>query len=60
MRYILMHREKAVAEIELDGLSNIINVYDVYASEHLPVGTAVKIPLPNGGRNALYLQAVLD
>ena len=42
MRYILMHREKAVAEIELDGLSNIINVYDVYVSEHLPVGTAVK------------------
>ena len=42
MRYILMHRDKAVAEIELDGLSNIINVYDVYASEHLPVGTAVK------------------
>ena len=42
MRYILMHRDKAVAEIELDGLSNIINVYDVYVSEHLPVGTAVK------------------
>ena len=42
MRYILMHRDKAVAEIELDGLSNIINVYDVFAPEHLPVGTAVK------------------
>lgn len=42
MRYILMHRDKAVAEIELDELSNIINIHDVYAPEHLPVGTAVK------------------
>ena len=42
MRYILMHRDKAVAEIELDELSNIINIHEVYAPEHLPVGTAVK------------------
>lgn len=35
MRYILMHREKPTAEIEIDELSNITNVYDVFAKEHL-------------------------
>lgn len=42
MRYILMHREKPTAEIEIDELSNITNVYDVFAKEHLPVGTTKK------------------
>ena len=32
MRYILMHREKPTAEIEIDELSNITNVYDVLLS----------------------------
>ena len=42
MRYILMHREKPTAEIEIDELSNITNVYDVFDKEHLPVGTTKK------------------
>ena len=42
MRYILMHREKPTAEIEIGELSNITNVYDVFAKEHLPVGTTKK------------------
>ena len=42
MKYILMHREIEVAEIELDELSHITNIYDVYAEEHFPVGTLGK------------------
>ena len=30
MKYILMHREIEVAEIELDELSHITNIYEVY------------------------------
>lgn len=39
MKYILMHREIEVAEIELDELSHITNIYEVYAEGHFPVGT---------------------
>ena len=42
MKYILMHREVEVAEIELDELSHITNIYEVYAEEHFPVGTLGK------------------
>lgn len=42
MEYTLMHREKRVAEIELDELSNIIAVREIYSPEHLPVGTVGK------------------
>ena len=42
MKYILMHREFEVAEIELDELSHITNIYEVYAEEHFPVGTLGK------------------
>ena len=42
MKYILMHREIEVAEIELDELSHITNMYEVYAEEHFPVGTLGK------------------
>lgn len=42
MKYILMHREIEVAEIELDELSHITNIYEVYAEEHSPVGTLGK------------------
>lgn len=42
MKYILMHREIDVAEIELDELSHITNIYEVYAEEHFPVGTLGK------------------
>ena len=42
MKYILMHREKEVAEIELDEFSNITHIYEVYSQEHFPVGTVGK------------------
>ena len=42
MKYILMHREIEVAEIDLDELSHITNIYEVYAEEHFPVGTLGK------------------
>ena len=42
LKYILMHREIEVAEIELDELSHITNIYEVYAEEHFPVGTLGK------------------
>ena len=42
MKYILMHREIEVAEFELDELSHITNIYEVYAEEHFPVGTLGK------------------
>ena len=42
MKYILMHRKIEVAEIELDELSHITNIYEVYAEEHFPVGTLEK------------------
>lgn len=42
MKYILMHREIEVAEIELDELSHITSIYEVYAEEHFPVGTLGK------------------
>ena len=42
MKYILMHREKEVAEIELDEFSNITRIYEVYSQEHFPVGTVGK------------------
>lgn len=42
MKYILMHREIEVAEIELDELSHITNIYEVYAEEHFPVGSLGK------------------
>lgn len=42
MKYILMHREIEVAEIELDELSHITNIYEVYAEKHFPVGTLGK------------------
>ena len=42
MKYILMHREIEVAEIELDELSHITNIYEMYAEEHFPVGTLGK------------------
>lgn len=42
MKYILMHREIEVAEIELDELSHITNIYEVYTEEHFPMGTLGK------------------
>ena len=42
MKCILMHREKEVAEIELDEFSNITRIYEVYSQEHFPVGTVGK------------------
>ena len=39
MEYILMHRTKEIARIELDEFSNIASIYEVYDSQHLPVGT---------------------
>ena len=41
MKYILMHREKEVAEIELDEFSNITHIYEVYSQEHFPIGTVI-------------------
>jgi len=43
MNYTLMHREIPAAEIELDELSHITAINNVYAPEHLPVGTVNKI-----------------
>ena len=42
MEYILMHRTKETARIELDEFSNIASIYEVYDSQHLPVGTVQK------------------
>lgn len=42
MEYILMHRTKEIARIELDEFSNIASIYEVYDSKHLPVGTVQK------------------
>ena len=42
MEYILMHRTKETARIELDEFSNIASIYEVYDSKHLPVGTVQK------------------
>ncbi len=42
MKYILMHREVKVAEIELDDLGNISDVQQIFTPEHLPVGTLAK------------------
>ncbi len=39
MNYVLMHRDIAVAEIELDDLSHISNVIEIIDERHLPVGT---------------------
>lgn len=36
MEYILMHRTKEIARIELDEFSNIASIYEVYDSKHLP------------------------
>ena len=63
MKYILMHREIKVAEIELDELSHITNIYEVYAEEHflwepLENMALIKLCWQSGGQNVLYLQAV--
>lgn len=55
MEYILMHRTKEIARIELDEFSNIASIYEVYDSKHLPVGTVQKEvvnkrALQNGGQ----------
>ena len=42
MEYILMHRTKDIARIDLDEISNIASIYEVYDSKHLPVGTVQK------------------
>ena len=42
MEYMLMHRTKEIARIELDEFSNIASIYEVYDSKHLPVGTVQK------------------
>ena len=43
MKYTLMHKRIAVAELELDDATGLIQKIDtVYAPEHLPVGIAVK------------------
>lgn len=43
MRYLLMHKDIPVVELYLDELTgNILKVGELYASEHLPVGTTQK------------------
>ncbi len=43
MKYILMHREIPVAELELDELSHVTAIGQVFHLEHFPVGTVNKI-----------------
>ena len=62
MEYILMHRTKETARIELDEFSNIASIYEVYDSQHLPVGTVQKEvvnkrALANGGQEDQFQQA---
>lgn len=43
MKCALMHRDIAVAELELDGAAGFIRkINRIYASEHMPVGVSVK------------------
>ena len=62
MEYILMHRTKEIARIELDEFSNIASIYEVYDSKHLPVGTVQKEVVNkrawrNGGQEDQFQQA---
>ena len=50
MDYVLTHGEIAVAEIEIDEETSAISkIGDVFAPEHIPVGTTVKDGRPNRG-----------
>lgn len=43
MKCALMHRDIAVAELELDGATGFIRkINRIYASEHMPVGVSAK------------------
>jgi len=43
MKYMLMHKNTTVAEIELDDVScTIFGIGEVYALEHVPIGVAVE------------------
>ena len=42
-KYVLMHKEVAVAEVELDEATGLITaVYDVSNAAHLPLGVSVR------------------
>ncbi len=43
MKYILMHREIKVAELEIDELSHITDIGQVFDIAHFPIGTVNKI-----------------
>ncbi|MCL2019998.1 MAG: excisionase [Oscillospiraceae bacterium] len=50
MKYILMHRKIAVAEVEIDEeVSTISSIGKVFAPEHVPVGTGFKDGKVNRG-----------
>lgn len=43
MKYILMHRKKEVAELEIDDITGfILKVSNVYVPDHLPIGISFK------------------
>ena len=54
-KYILMHKDVEVAEILMTDDGHIININDVYAPQHLPVGT-----LKNGKCNSTLLNKWWD
>lgn len=62
MEYILMHRTKEAARIELDEFSNIVAIYEVYDSQHLPVGTVQngKRILMKGSSKPYYQEALCE
>lgn len=64
MKYTLMHKQIAVAEVELDEVSGFIQrIGEVYAPEHLPVGVRQAQGVPDraastsGGQNVPFPQA---
>lgn len=64
-KYVLMHKEVAVAGVELDEATGLITaVYDVSNAQHLPLGVSVRKgiatapPSTSGGWGAPYRPAV--
>ena len=61
MEYILMHRTKEIARIELDEFSNIASIYEVYDSKHLPVGTGEMVVRKiNSGKQAGFKRSIAE
>ena len=42
MEFTLMHREIKVADVEMDSFYHIKSIKNIYAAEHMPVGTMQK------------------